>query len=42
METQIYTADKDDFKNVYPLFEQLWPHKILNKAELQKVFFPGN
>ncbi len=41
METQIYTADKDDFKNVYPLFEQLWPHKILNKAELQKVFSRG-
>jgi len=41
MVTRIYPASKEDFNDVFPLFEQLWPNKILNKADLQKVFYRG-
>ncbi|HVN48697.1 MAG TPA: GNAT family N-acetyltransferase [Bacteroidota bacterium] len=40
-EAQIRSVEKNDFQNVYPLFEQLWPTKILNKTELNKVFDRG-
>lgn len=38
---QIRAATKNDFLDVYPLFEQLWPKKILNEVELEKVFNRG-
>jgi ribosomal protein S18 acetylase RimI-like enzyme len=41
MKVQIETVCKDDFQEVYPLFEQLWPKKVLNKEELKKVFCRG-
>jgi ribosomal protein S18 acetylase RimI-like enzyme len=41
MKVQIETASKDDFQAVYPLFEQLWPKKILNKKDLTMVFNRG-
>ncbi len=34
-------AVHDDFEHVYPLFEQLWPNKELNKNDLEKVFKRG-
>lgn len=37
----IRSVTNDDFNSVYPLFEQLWPNKELNKAELNKVFCRG-
>jgi ribosomal protein S18 acetylase RimI-like enzyme len=41
MKVQIETVCKDDFQEVYPLFEQLWPKKVLNKEEQTKVFNRG-
>jgi GNAT superfamily N-acetyltransferase len=32
---------KEDFNQVYPLFEQLWPNKVLNKDKLEIVFNRG-
>lgn len=37
----IRSATREDFNNVYPLLEQLWPNKELNKEELSKVFSRG-
>jgi GNAT superfamily N-acetyltransferase len=37
----IRSATKEDFVNVYPLLEQLWPNKELSKEELNKVFQRG-
>ena len=41
MDFSIRNATAQDFNSVYPLFEQLWPTKTLNKAELEKVFCRG-
>ena len=41
MEPSIRNATADDFERVYPLFEQLWPGKALNRTELEKVFTRG-
>ncbi|MBY9077115.1 aminoalkylphosphonic acid N-acetyltransferase [compost metagenome] len=41
MEILFRNATCEDFESVYPLFEQLWPNKTLNKAELNKVFSRG-
>jgi GNAT superfamily N-acetyltransferase len=41
MELLIRTAASEDFENVFPLFEQLWPGKALNRTELEKVFVRG-
>lgn len=41
MEFLIRNATNEDFNSVYPLFEQLWPNKTLNRAELDKVFSRG-
>lgn len=41
MEFLIRNARNEDFDSVYLLFEQLWPNKKLNKAELNKVFSRG-
>lgn len=41
MEFLIRNATKEDFISVYPLFEQLWPNKKLNKEELNQVFNRG-
>ncbi len=41
LEFLIRNARNEDFSSVYPLFEQLWPNKKLNKAELNKVFCRG-
>jgi Acetyltransferases len=41
MEFQIRDAFKEDFNSVFPLFEQLWPNKTLDKKELENVFSRG-
>lgn len=41
METQIRKATTEDFASVYPLFEQLWPNKTLDRDALQTVFSRG-
>jgi len=41
MEHIVRNATKGDFDKVHPLFEQLWPNKILNRSELSKVFERG-
>jgi Acetyltransferases len=41
LEFLIRNASNEDFDSVYPLFEQLWPNKKLNRAELNKVFRRG-
>jgi GNAT superfamily N-acetyltransferase len=41
MNIKIREAAAEDFKYVYPLFEQLWPNKELNRDELNKVFSRG-
>ena len=41
MEFFIRNATIEDFGKVYPLFEQLWPNKALNRTELNKVFDRG-
>ncbi len=38
MSLSVRNASIEDFDDVYPLFEQLWPNKALNWAELHKVF----
>ncbi len=40
MELSIRNAVSDDFNSIYPLFEQLWPNKELNRTELY-VFCRG-
>ena len=37
----IRNAAPDDFDSVYPLFEQLWPNKKLNKNDLNTVYQRG-
>lgn len=37
----IRNVSAEDFDSVYPLFEQLWPTKPINRTELQKVFNRG-
>jgi len=41
MNISIRKARENDFDNVYPLFEQLWPTKQLDKPALQIVFNRG-
>jgi len=41
MEVLIRNATVGDFDRIYPLFEQLWPNKELNRTELNKVFERG-
>lgn len=41
MDMRIREAATEDFERVYPLFEQLWPNKELNRDELNKVFSRG-
>lgn len=41
METRIRKATTEDFASVYPLFEQLWPNKTLDRNALQTVFSRG-
>lgn len=41
MDSNIRKATKKDFEKVYPLFEQLWPNKELDKAALKIVFNRG-
>jgi ribosomal protein S18 acetylase RimI-like enzyme len=41
MDLEIRKAKEDDFEQVYPLFEQLWPNKALDKEALQIVFNRG-
>jgi len=41
MNFEIKTATTEDFNNVYPLFEQLWPNKELNREALREVFERG-
>ena len=41
MDIKIRKATEKDFNKVYPLFEQLWPTKELDKAALQMVFNRG-
>ena len=37
----IFEAEKSDFDYIYPLLEQLWPDKKLDKNKLTKVFNKG-
>ena len=41
MDTTIRKATENDFEKVYPLFEQLWPNKELDRAALKIVFNRG-
>lgn len=41
MDIKIRNAKATDFNKVYPLFEQLWPNKDLDKDALQLVFNRG-
>ena len=41
MEVRIRKATENDFEEVYPLFEQLWPNKELDKDALRIVFNRG-
>ena len=41
LDFSIRNAAIENFDSVYPLFEQLWPTKALNRGELQKVFNRG-
>jgi GNAT superfamily N-acetyltransferase len=41
LEFSIRNVTKEDFDSIYPLLEQLWPNKKLDKAELNKVFSRG-
>ena len=41
MDIVIRSTEKDDFDAVYPLFEQLWPSKELNRDALKEVFCRG-
>ncbi len=41
MDVVIRKATESDFEKVYPLFEQLWPNKELDKNELRIVFDRG-
>jgi ribosomal protein S18 acetylase RimI-like enzyme len=41
MDTEIRKAIESDFEKVYPLFEQLWPNKKLDKSALRVVFNRG-
>ena len=41
MDIKIRKATENDFDKVYPLFEQLWPNKELDKAALRIVFNRG-
>ena len=41
MDIKILKATENDFEKVYPLFEQLWPNKEINKDALRIVFNRG-
>jgi len=41
MSVRIRKAIENDFEKVYPLFEQLWPNKELDKNALRIVFNRG-
>lgn len=41
MDISIRKAVCEDFDLVYPLFQQLWPNKVLDKNALQVVFNRG-
>jgi len=41
MDVSIRKATENDFDKVYPLFEQLWPNKELDKNALRIVFQRG-
>jgi GNAT superfamily N-acetyltransferase len=41
MDIKIRKATENDFNKVYPLFEQLWPNKELDKDALKIVFNRG-
>lgn len=41
MDIQIRNAAPVDFDNIYPLFEQLWPNKAINRADLQTAYQRG-
>jgi ribosomal protein S18 acetylase RimI-like enzyme len=41
MDATIRKATENDFEKVYPLFEQLWPNKELDRAALKIVFNRG-
>ena len=41
MHVLIRKATESDFEKVYPLFEQLWPNKELDKTALRIVFNRG-
>lgn len=38
---RIRSAEIKDFEGVYPLLQQLWPDKELNKNDLMEVFYRG-
>lgn len=41
MDVEIRKVTENDFEKVYPLFEQLWPNKELDKDALRTVFNRG-
>jgi GNAT superfamily N-acetyltransferase len=41
MDVIIRNAQIQDFGELYPLFEQLWPNKPINRDELKKTFERG-
>ena len=41
MKAIVKVVCKEDFDEVYPLFEQLWTNKLIDKVELKRVFDRG-
>ncbi len=41
MEPVIRPAERSDFDEIYPLFEQLWPGKAIDRQALHMVFDKG-
>lgn len=41
MDIKVRNVAAEDFEAIFPLFEQLWPGKTLDLAELNKVYLRG-
>lgn len=41
MDILIRNATLEDFDSVYPLFEQLWPNKAIDRSNLNTVYKRG-
>lgn len=41
MDLLIRSASNDDFDSIYPLFQQLWPNKEIDRTNIKRVFARG-